>query len=96
MARNKKAFGPYQLTINDGRRWSAAAGYLTPILDRKNLTVEVEALTHKVLFEGKKAVGVRYEQKGKVIDVKAGKEVLLCGGAVNSPQLLQLSGIGEW
>ncbi len=91
----QEGVGQYQLTINDGVRWSAATGYLTPILDRKNLMVEVEALSHKVLFEGKKAVGVRYEQKGKVIDVKANKEVLLCGGAVNSPQLLQLSGIGD-
>ncbi|MGB1088938.1 MAG: GMC oxidoreductase, partial [Alphaproteobacteria bacterium] len=91
----QEGVGSYQLTINDGKRWSAASAYLTPILKRPNLTVETQALTHKVLFNGKKATGVRYEQKGKVIDATAGKEVLLCGGAVNTPQLLQLSGIGD-
>lgn len=91
----QEGVGPYQLTIHDGERWSAAKGYLTPILKRPNLTVEVEALTNRVVFEGKRAVGVEYQQKGKTVTVRAGKEVLLAGGAVNSPQLLLLSGIGD-
>jgi choline dehydrogenase len=69
-------------------------GYLNPARDRPNLRVEVRALTHKVLMQGKRAVGVRYAQNGVLHDAKARREVLLCGGAINSPHILQLSGIG--
>ncbi|HAH10198.1 MAG TPA: choline dehydrogenase [Alphaproteobacteria bacterium] len=93
--RQQEGFGPYQLTIKDGVRWSAANAYLKPILGRPNLKVEVNALTQRILFEGTRAIGVSYSQGGKIIEVRAGREVLLCGGAVNSPQTLLLSGIGD-
>ncbi|MBI1262706.1 MAG: choline dehydrogenase [Rhizobiales bacterium] len=91
----QEGVGPYQLTIKNGKRCSAAVGYLVPALSRDNLSVEVEALTSRILFEGKKAVGVEYEQGGVTKTVRANKEVILSGGAVNSPQVLLLSGIGK-
>ncbi|MBI1212852.1 MAG: choline dehydrogenase [Alphaproteobacteria bacterium] len=91
----QEGFGPYQLTIKDGRRWSTAAGYLLPVLSRPNLKTEVNAHTARVLFDGKRAIGVEYVQKGKVTQVMANREVILAGGAVNTPQLLLLSGIGD-
>lgn len=91
----QEGVGPYHLTIKNNQRCSAAKGYLTPILDRPNLTVETEALTSRILFEGKKAVGVEYTQKGNTVQARAGKEVVLSGGAINSPQTLMLSGIGN-
>jgi len=91
----QEGMGPYQLTIKNNQRCSAAKGYLTPILGRPNLHVETEALTSRVLFEGKKAVGVEYAQKGQTLQARAGKEVILSGGAINSPQTLLLSGIGD-
>jgi choline dehydrogenase len=84
----------YQLTVKNGQRCSAAVAYLHPAMGRANLRVETRALTGKVLFEGKKAVGVEFIQNGVKRTAKAAKEVILCGGAINSPQLLQLSGIG--
>jgi choline dehydrogenase len=91
----QEGFGPYDLTIKDGRRWSAATAYLVPALNRANLTVETEAMTTRILFEKNRAVGVEFVQKGHKRQVWAGREVLLCGGAVNSPQTLMLSGIGD-
>jgi len=91
----QEGMGPYQLTIKDGKRCSAAVGYLVPALERENLQCEVKALSHKVIFEGKRAVGVEYSQGGETKTARANKEVILCGGAVNSPQLLLLSGIGK-
>jgi choline dehydrogenase len=91
----QEGFGQYQLTIKNGQRWSAANAYLKPVLKRPNLKVEVQALTHKITFEGKKATGVIYQQKGQQIEARAAKEVILCGGAVNTPQTLLLSGIGD-
>ena len=90
----QEGVGPLQLTVKGRRRCSAAVGYLNPVKGRSNLRIEVRALTHKVLMEGKRAVGVRYMQNGQLHDATARREVLLCGGAINSPQLLQLSGIG--
>ena len=90
----QEGVGPLQLTVKGRRRCSTAVGYLNPAKGRTNLRIEVRALTHKVLMEGKRAVGVRYQQNGVMHDVKARREVLLCGGSINSPQLLQLSGIG--
>jgi len=90
----QEGVGPLQLTIKGRRRCSAAVGYLNPVKDRPNLRIEVRALTHKVLMQGKRAVGVRYEQNGVMHDATARREVLLCGGSINSPQILQLSGIG--
>jgi choline dehydrogenase len=92
--KTQEGVGPLQLTVKGRRRCSAAVGYLNPVKSRPNLRIEVNALSHKVLMEGKRAVGVRYMQDGVLKDATATREVLLCGGAINSPQLLQLSGIG--
>jgi choline dehydrogenase len=91
----QEGMGPYQLTIHGGQRWSAARGYLTPVLARPNLTVETEALTTRILFEGTKAVGVEYAQRKQTVVARSNAEVILSGGAVNSPQTLLLSGIGD-
>jgi len=84
----------YQLTVKNGQRCSAAVAYLHPAMGRPNLDVQANALTTRVLFDGKKAVGIEYLQNGERKVAKAAKEVILAGGAINSPQLLQLSGIG--
>ncbi len=84
----------YQLTVKNGQRCSAAVAYLHPAMKRANLRVETRALTIRVVFEGQKAVGVEFLQGGERKAARAAREVILCGGAVNSPQLLQLSGIG--
>ena len=86
--------GLYQVTQRRGRRWSTASAFLRPALDRPNLTVRLHALTTRVLVEGRRAVGVEYRADGAVRRARAQREVLLSGGAVNSPQLLMLSGIG--
>src|SRR5947207_937142 len=91
----QEGFGPYQLTIHNGRRWSAASAYLRPILQRANLTVESYAHVTRVLFEGHRAAGIEYVQRNRTARVRANCEVILSGGAVNTPQLLLLSGIGE-
>ncbi|HLB96090.1 MAG TPA: choline dehydrogenase, partial [Acetobacteraceae bacterium] len=90
----QEGVGPLQLTVRGRRRCSTAAGYLKPVMHRPNLRVEMRALTHRVWLEGKRAVGVEYRQNGTLHLVRAKREVLLCGGAINSPQILQLSGIG--
>jgi choline dehydrogenase len=86
--------GPYQVTQRRGRRWSAADAYLRPALGRPNLTVATGALTTRVLVEGARATGVEYRRHGRLHTARAAAEVVLCGGAVNTPQLLMLSGIG--
>ena len=91
----QEGVGPFQLTKVGNQRCSAARGYLAPVLARPNLTVVTGARLLRVLFENKQAVGVTYDLKGAAITAKAAKEVLLCAGAVQSPQLLQLSGIGD-
>jgi choline dehydrogenase len=91
----QEGMGPYQLTIHGGQRWSAARGYLTPVLARPNLTVETDALTTRILFEGTRAIGVEYAQRKNKVEARAAAEVILSGGAVNSPQTLLLSGIGD-
>jgi choline dehydrogenase len=84
----------YQITTKNGRRASAAGSYLHPVRKRPNLTVQTKALVTRVLFEGKRAGGVEYLQNGETKTVRVRREVILSGGAINSPQLLQLSGIG--
>ncbi|MGY1723536.1 GMC family oxidoreductase [Blastococcus sp. SYSU DS0533] len=90
----QEGVGPYQVTQKRGRRWSAADAYLHPAAGRPNLTVRTGALTTRVLVEGGRATGVEYRCGGELRTVRATQEVLLSGGAVNSPQLLMLSGIG--
>jgi choline dehydrogenase len=87
-------FGRYQVTQGDGRRCSTAVGYLRPAGSRPNLTVETFLQVHRLLFEGDRAVGVQAERLGELHEFRAEREVILCGGAYNSPQLLMLSGIG--
>ena len=89
-----EGFGDSQSTIAGGRRCSAAYAYLHPASGRENLTIETNAHAGKVIMEGKRAVGVEYEQNGQKITARAGREVILSGGVFNSPQLLMLSGIG--
>lgn len=86
--------GYYQATTKNGRRSSAATGYLRPALKRPNLRVQTMALATRVLFEGARAVGVEYRQGGATRVARAAREVIVAGGAFNSPQLLQLSGVG--
>jgi len=86
--------GYYQATTCKGRRCSTATGYLRPAEKRPNLRIEVNAHATKVVFSGKKATGVQYRQDGRLCAASAAREVILAGGAFNSPQLLQLSGIG--
>jgi len=89
-----EGFGSYQVTIRDGKRRSAADAFLRPALRRANVALYTNAWVSKIRFEGARAVGVDYVRGGEPHSVTARREVLLCGGAVNSPQLLQLSGIG--
>lgn len=86
--------GQYQVTQKGGERYSAAKAYLAPVLGRSNLTVMTRAHATRVLFEGKRAVGVEYVQSGQTRTVHARREVLLSAGALQSPQLLLLSGVG--
>jgi choline dehydrogenase len=87
--------GPYQLTVKDGKRHSAAAAFLLPILDRPNLTVTTGALVKRLLLEGTRAVGVEYLHEGTLHQVRVNQEVILSAGAFDSPKLLMLSGVGD-
>ena len=82
------------MTVKNGVRCSTANAYLKPVLDRSNLTVLMHALTKKVVLEGKKAIGVEFEQDGKTQMIKANQEVILSAGSIGSPQIMQMSGIG--
>ena len=90
----QEGFGAFDRNIKRGRRLSAAKAYLHPVKRRKNLQVRCRAFATKILFEGKKAIGVEYSKKNRTVKV-LGNEIICCGGAINSPQLLQLSGIGD-
>ena len=87
--------GHFQLTVKDGKRNSAARAFLYPALKRKNLALVAQALVTRIVFEGRRAIGVEYIQGGIRLLARASGEVIVSGGAVNSPQLLQLSGIGD-
>jgi choline dehydrogenase len=86
--------GFFQTTTRYGRRASTAVSYLRPAKGRKNLQIETSALARRVLFDGRRAVGVEYSKAGALRTARARKEILVSGGAYNSPQLLQLSGVG--
>jgi choline dehydrogenase len=94
-AESQEGAGYYQLTVKNGLRQSAAVAYLHPAMSRPNLKVETRALARRVTMQGRKATGVEYAQGGRVVTARARREVILAGGAINSPQLLQLSGIGD-
>ena len=91
----QEGVGLYQVNQHRGKRWSAADAFLKPALSRPNLKLKSNALVSKVLIEQKKATGIRFSQNGQSFEVKANKEVILCAGAFNSPQILALSGIGD-
>ena len=91
---SQEGVGPLQVTVRGRRRASAAVAYLRPAMRRPNLKVETGALAHRVIFEGSRAVGVEFAQHGARRQARERAEVLLAGGSINSPQLLQLSGIG--
>ena len=90
----QEGIGPYQVTHKNGERFSAAKAYLTPNLGRKNLTVFTESHTTRILFEGKRATGVEFRRAGRLERIGARHEVLMAAGALQTPQLLMLSGVG--
>lgn len=87
--------GHYQFTQKNGRRHSTATAFLRPIRRRSNLRVVTNALAQRIGFEGKRAASVDYLAGGVLQSVRASKQIILCGGAINSPQLLELSGVGQ-
>jgi len=92
---NQEGVGYYQVLQHRGRRWSVVDGYMKPAAGRKNLRVECGAHVTRLVFEGKRCVGVTYRQNGQEHTVRARRETVLCMGAVQSPQLLELSGVGN-
>jgi len=90
----QEGFGRLDMTVGAGRRSSAANAYLRPAMQRRNLTVRTQALATRILFEGGRAIGLRYLRGGTPQEVRVRRELLVCGGPVNSPQLLKLSGLG--
>uniref|UniRef100_A0A8C1RA44 Choline dehydrogenase n=1 Tax=Cyprinus carpio TaxID=7962 RepID=A0A8C1RA44_CYPCA len=91
----QEGVGWMDMTIHRGKRWSTASAYLRPVLSRANLRTEVSCMVTRILFDGTRARGVEYQQNGQTKKVFADKEVILSGGAINSPQLLLLSGVGN-
>ncbi|WP_375499520.1 choline dehydrogenase [uncultured Jatrophihabitans sp.] len=94
----QEGFGPFDRNVQRGRRWSAARAYLHPVLDRPNLELVTLAYTTRVIFDGTRATGVEYERgfgRCRSTHVANAGTVVLCGGAINTPQLLQLSGVGN-
>lgn len=87
--------GVYQINTKGGRRMSAARAFLRPAMRRANVRVETEALATRILFEGRHAIGIEYRQGGQTRTARAGREVILATGSVNTPQLLELSGVGD-
>jgi len=97
--KEQEGFSRYEHTMKDTsfgpRRWSSARAYLHPALKRKNLSTETNVQVNKILFEGKKAIGVEYSKNGQVLTCKCNKEIIISAGAINSPQILMNSGIGD-
>jgi choline dehydrogenase len=91
----QEGFAPFDRNVHRGRRLSAARAYLHPVMSRPNLTVRTHAMVNRILFEGAKATGVEYSYRGSDERRVFGNEIILCGGAINTPQLLQLSGVGN-
>lgn len=91
----QEGIGMSQVTIARGRRQSTAYCYLDPARGRKNLTIEQGALAESLILEGKRCVGVRYAVGGEKREARAAREVIVCSGSINSPKLLELSGIGQ-
>src|SRR5580698_7943741 len=90
----QEAFGALGMTVKDGVRWSTANAYLKPAMKRPNLRVATHALATQIVFNERRATGVRYQRRRREQIAMARREVILCGGPINSPQLLKLSGVG--
>ena len=90
-----EGFAPYEVTQKGGQRWNSSRAFLQPVIARPNITVMHEAMTLRVNFAGKRATGVTVRHEGREINLVARREVILSGGAYNSPQLLMLSGVGD-
>jgi choline dehydrogenase-like flavoprotein len=86
--------GPFHVNQKRGLRWSAATAFLKPALKRRNLRLETHALVEKLTFDGRRATGLHYRRHGKLVKAHARREIILCAGAIGSPHILQLSGIG--
>lgn len=84
-----------QATIKNGHRWSAARAFLNPARSRPNLHIQTDALVSRILLEGKRAIGVAYTLQGESREARCGGEVIVCCGAIQSPGVLELSGIGQ-
>jgi choline dehydrogenase len=91
----QEGFGRIDRTARNGRRWSAARAYLQPVARRPGLVVQTRALVLRILLDKSRAIGVEYRARGSLMTAYADAEVIISGGAVNSPQILQLSGIGQ-
>ena len=94
-AEQQEGFGRLQSTVRHGHRCSTAVAYLRPALERPNLTLKVKALATRIVFQGTRATGMEYVQRGTTHSAHAAREVILAGGVINTPQLLMLSGIGD-
>ncbi len=90
----QEGFGPLDMTVKDGVRSSTANAYLRPAMKRRNLAVLTHALVTRIAFEGRRAAGVHYRRRGREQKASARREIILCGGPINSPQLMKLSGVG--
>ena len=90
----QEGFGIYQVTQKDGRRHSTAVGYLRPALGRRNFTALPRAQVTRLIMENQRCIGLQYIRQGEIQEARADKEIIICAGAINSPQLLLLSGIG--
>ncbi len=91
---SQEGVGYFQRALFNGRRVSAARAFLHPAKSRQTLEVRTKAHVQRILFEGKRAVGIAYKRGGQEVEIRARKEIILSGGAVNSPQMLQISGVG--
>jgi choline dehydrogenase-like flavoprotein len=95
-AEDHEGLGPYQVTQHNGERWSAARAYIHPYMGpRANLRVETQAHATSIIFEDKRAVGVKYRKGNELKEIRARREVILAAGAFQTPQLLMLSGVGD-
>src|SRR6185437_16854994 len=91
----QEGFGRIDRTTRNGRRWSAARAYLRPALSRPGLTVRTNALVQRIVFEKGRAIGIEYSTGGVAATAYADAEVIIASGAINSPKILQLSGLGS-
>ncbi len=92
---NNEGSGFFEVNQKDGVRWNTAKGFLRPAIKRPNLRVITHAETEKLTFEGRAAKAIRYRHKGQSLEARATKEIILCAGAINTPKLLELSGVGQ-